>query len=288
MEQGFSDENGGANTPRRIAKEEMEFRRYEARLGVWKIVLGTMIVGLAGVLIPGVINFTTIRLENQRKEAEHKFALQSAHQQYIKDFFDTAVNQDIELRIRFANYFANLSGSGQQELWSGYLDVLQAQRDENRDRIHGLEKDLVELKKVPADQVDVAELDRVARMLNWTYAEIGYVPLDRSVVVVVAGKKERLYSETVAVVDRLASLTVSLDETSDDYVRFWELYRRDLIGVESRWVAQIMVAIGRTLESRLEAGTAPGLRLQFLSADLAGIIAEELREDSSAQISPFD
>ena len=36
---------------------ELAFRRYEARLGFWKVVLGTFIVGLAGVLIPGAVSF---------------------------------------------------------------------------------------------------------------------------------------------------------------------------------------------------------------------------------------
>jgi hypothetical protein len=88
---------------------ELEFRRYEARLGVWKVVLGTFIVGLAGILIPGAIQFYTTHLEDARKETEVRLSQQAAHQQYIKDFFATAINQDIELRIRFADYFANLA-----------------------------------------------------------------------------------------------------------------------------------------------------------------------------------
>ena len=111
-------------------KDEIELRRYEARLGVWKVVLGTFIVGLAGVLVPAAINLTTVLFDNWRKDAEFRVAQQTAHQQYIKDFFDTAVNQDIELRIRFANYFANLSGPDQKQLWAGYLMDLESQRNE--------------------------------------------------------------------------------------------------------------------------------------------------------------
>ena len=66
---------------------ELEFRRYEARLGVWKVVLGTLIVGLAGVLIPGAISFYSAYFENARKETELRLSQQVAHQQYIKDFF---------------------------------------------------------------------------------------------------------------------------------------------------------------------------------------------------------
>jgi hypothetical protein len=92
-------------------ENEMEFRKYEARLSVWKVVLGTMTVGVAGVLIPSMISFYSTYFETFRKDAEVRQLRQSSHQQYIKDFFDTAVNQDIELRIRFADYFANVSDS---------------------------------------------------------------------------------------------------------------------------------------------------------------------------------
>jgi hypothetical protein len=49
---------------------ELEVRRYEARLSFWNVVLGTFIVGLAGVLIPGAVNFYNIYFENIRKETE--------------------------------------------------------------------------------------------------------------------------------------------------------------------------------------------------------------------------
>ena len=215
-------------------RDEIELRRYEARLGVWKVVFGTLIVGLAGVFVPAAINLTTALFDNWRKESEFRLAQQTAHQQYIKDFFDTAINQDIELRIRFANYFANLSGPDQKELWALYLTDLESQRNENRKRINELEERLVQLKRTPEKELDVAELDRVVRELNWVYSEIGYVPLDRSVVTVALDKKERLYNETVDVVGRLANQQTSIDDWSADYMRFWQLYRPELIGVESR------------------------------------------------------
>src|SRR5215472_15545303 len=60
-----------SSTDRRVpSAAELEFRRYEARLGLWKVVLGTFIVGLAGVLIPGAINFYNAHFENARKETE--------------------------------------------------------------------------------------------------------------------------------------------------------------------------------------------------------------------------
>jgi hypothetical protein len=137
-------QDGATDNPAAVpSTAELEFRRYEARLGVWKIVLGTCIVGLAGILIPGAINFYTAHFENVRKETELRISQQAAHQQYIKDFFATAVNQDIELRIRFAEYFANLSGPGQEQMWKNYLQELRRLRDGNRTKINELEKILL-------------------------------------------------------------------------------------------------------------------------------------------------
>src|SRR5690242_13508525 len=120
----IDDSDRGAAAVAGLTTAQIELRRYEARLGVWKVVLGTFIVGLAGVLIPGAINFYTAYFENERKHNELELSQQQAHEQYIKDFFSTAVNQDIELRIRFADYFAHLSGKDQAPLWQSYLDSL--------------------------------------------------------------------------------------------------------------------------------------------------------------------
>lgn len=260
----------------RISEEEISLRRYEARMGVWKVILGTMIVGLAGVLIPSAVNLTTLVLENSRSKAELKLAQQTAHRQYIKDFFDTAVNEDIELRIRFANYFQHLSGEEQKALWASYLNDLQSQRNRVRDEIDAFEARLVDLKKVPEAEVDISELDRTNRRLYWAYAEIGYVQPGRSAVPVISGKKERLYRETAALVSRLAEFDGVIDAGSVDYVRFWELYKVDLIGVESREVARRMVALGNHLKSLVANNAPPNDETKLLSEDVRQRIFEEL------------
>jgi len=266
---------------------ELDFRRYEARLGVWKVVLGSFIVGLAGVLIPGAISFYTAYFENVRKETEIRLSQQAAHQQYIKDFFTTAINQDIELRIRFADYFANLSGPGQEQLWKNYLEDLQKLRDGNRKLINDLEKKLVDFKKMSPDQIDNAEFDRINRELAWANLEIGYAPTERSTVIASAdsspiGKKVRLYKETTDLVQRLASANGAFE--LGDLARFWNLYRKDLIGVESPQFARIMIAIGRRLESLGASNSPPDAELARLSEELASISRQELADVSQAAV----
>lgn len=88
---------------------ELEFRHYQEKLGYKKILYGTMIVGLASVAIPNSVSIFNYLLEDRRKSVEQGIVLESANQQYVKEFFTSAINQDIGLRIRFAEYFEYLS-----------------------------------------------------------------------------------------------------------------------------------------------------------------------------------
>ena len=268
-------------SPPSLSAEELKFRYYDARLGVWKVVLGTMVIGLAGIIFPFAMQSYNSYFENQRKATELNYSQQAAHQQYIKDFFSTAINQDIELRIRFADYFANLSGPPQAPLWTRYRDSLKALRDEKRKRINELEKRLVDFKKLPPDQIDNAEFDLVNRELIWANAEIGYVPSERSAIVTspensTAAKRARLYQETTDLVQRLANRNGPLTGQFDDLARFWNLYRRDLIGVESPAFARKMIAIGKELQKLTTSNANSSPELQQLAVELLAISREEL------------
>jgi hypothetical protein len=279
-----SDESSESTptAPSGLSAAEMELRRYEARLGVWKVVLGTFIVGLAGVLIPGAISFYTAYFDNERKKAEFELSQQAAHQQYIKDFFATAINQDIELRIRFADYFANLSGPQQEGMWRNYLTSLRELRDRNRETINKLEKQLVGFKRLSQEEIDVAEFDRINRELTWANSEVGYIATERSAVFAVGespiGKKVRLYREATELVHRLAVAGGPLAEDSAELTRFWDLHNKDLIGVESSDFARKMVDIGGVLKSP----TYDAPKVKVLAVELINIARRELGDLSQA------
>ena len=252
---------------------------------MWKVVLGTFIVGLAGVLIPGAISFYTAYFDNERKKAEFELSQQAAHQQYIKDFFATAINQDIELRIRFADYFANLSGPLQEGMWQNYLTSLRELRDLKREKINELEGKLVAFKRMSPEEIDTAEYDRINRELAWANAEVGYIPTERSTVFAVGespiGKKVRLYRETTELVQRLAAAGGPLVENPADLKRFWDLYRKDLIGVESPDFARVMIQIGNLLKSpSFSPADAP--QVKALAEQLISVAGDELASLSQA------
>jgi hypothetical protein len=222
---------------------EHALRRYEARMKLWTVVLGTMVVGLAGILVPAGINYATLLFDRQK-----------TYQTYITSFLEKGVNQDIELRLRLAGYFANLSDSNQKKSWEAYEAKLFTHRNSVRDTINTLEEALAVLCRGNSDKTfDVIGIDRTRRLLEWAYSEIGYAQTNRSVVTPSFDAQERrkreLYSETRVVVERLSALNAAILRSNADYRRFWELYRKDLIGIESREVASRMVALGREVEA---------------------------------------
>jgi len=283
MSEVIATEPGAGNPvgPRIISPEEDALRRYEARLGFWRFVLGTVVIGLAGILIPAVVNLTTIMLEHQRKDVEFRTAKEQAHQTYIKEFLATGLNQDIELRLRFAHYFKFLSGEEQRKLWESYFDDLKLQREKSRADINRLDAEIARLIDSQAGNV---ELNLKRRELEWAHSEVGYAALYRSIGTAAPEtrdrlKKERLYRETSDIVQRFAAKTTAIGGDTEEYRRFWELYRKDLIGVESRDVARGMVALGSELESIVKEKKAPTDGFKKLASDLRATISRELRGD---------
>ena len=90
--------------------------------------------------------------------------------------------------------------------------------------------------------------------------------------------QKELYTETMQLVSRLALFNNSIDASSEDYIRFWELYRGELISVESLKVEALMVQIGRELESLTSQKLKPGNKLKELSFELSLAMKSELRE----------
>lgn len=92
--------------------------------------------------------------------------------------------------------------------------------------------------------------------------------------------QKELYTETMQLVSRLASSNNTIDVDSADYERFWELYRGELISVESRQVEALMVQIGKELELLSSQETKPSNELKKLSFQLSLTMKSELREDT--------
>ena len=95
-----------------LQRGELRLRGYQARLGFWQALWGTIITGGVAVAIPAAVDsykaYQERRLKEQDialKDKELQGKILDSHQLYISNFLSTALNQDIELRIRFAEYF---------------------------------------------------------------------------------------------------------------------------------------------------------------------------------------
>lgn len=93
----------------KIEREKLDLERYRAQLDYRKFVLGSVFVALAIAAIPPLFQLATAALEYVKSNAERQAKQQAFRDDYIKEFVSSALNQDIELRIRFAQYFARVS-----------------------------------------------------------------------------------------------------------------------------------------------------------------------------------
>ncbi|MEK1854688.1 MAG: hypothetical protein AAAC48_23210, partial [Phyllobacterium sp.] len=94
---------------------------------------------------------------------------------YVKVFLNTALNQDIEQRIRFAKYFSSVSS--EKEDWTKYLSDLTELRNTKKVEIDSLEQAWQKLSDQP--RADANEVNKARRHLDWAYSEVGYAAPNR-------------------------------------------------------------------------------------------------------------
>jgi hypothetical protein len=133
-------------------------------------------------------NSATAFLETVKSDKDRQVQQQEYRNTYIKEFLNNALNQDIELRIRFAQYFAYVSADAFRQGWIDYRNELQTKRKEIREQIDKMEHDW--LRAVRAEKQNDQEIEHLERNLKWAYAEVGYVERDRSAAVNPRAKAE--------------------------------------------------------------------------------------------------
>ena len=104
------------DAPKPLSRGPLNLERYRARLGFWQAVWGTLITGGVAVAIPAGIEAYKAYLDIHKtkgevrlKDKEIEGKILDTHQMYISNFLNTASNQDIELRLRFSEYFSFVS-----------------------------------------------------------------------------------------------------------------------------------------------------------------------------------
>ncbi len=112
-------------------------------------------------------------IERERISQEIKLK----EQEYVGKFVDKAIDDDIELRIRFAEYFAAILGDPR---WAAFLKILADHRDDFYKKIDEVVAKLAtEQGKEPRDDVQIAayinQLNRIQKQvgtLKLEYAKV--------------------------------------------------------------------------------------------------------------------
>ena len=162
-----------------IEREKIDLERRKNRLDYKKFVLGSVFVALAIVAILPLFQLASVGLEYVKSNADRQAQQQAFRDEYIKEFINNALNQDIELRIRFAQYFARVSTEPTRGDWDKYLEDLKQTRGEIRGQINEMEEKWSTL--ASDREHNAVEIARIERNLAWAYNEVGYVERNRSV-----------------------------------------------------------------------------------------------------------
>jgi hypothetical protein len=126
-------------------------------LSFWKFFLGTFVLGMVSFLINSSI---------QNREIEIK------EQEHIAKYIEHAIEDDIGIRLRFAQYFGYVTRSETlRERWKEYLKVVQAEYDRNqleKDRLIAELKQKQKQKTITALEKDIliAKIDEYELALN--------------------------------------------------------------------------------------------------------------------------
>jgi hypothetical protein len=163
-----------ANTP--LEAQRLELERYKAKLDFRKFMWGSVVAGVTIAAIPPLFQLATAYLEYVKSEAARAMQAQQFRDGYVKDFLNTALNQDIEVRIRFAKYFSSVSS--EKDSWARYLGDLTELRNQKKKEIDDLEQAWQRL----GPKADASEVNMARRHLDWAYSEIGYAAPNRSAI----------------------------------------------------------------------------------------------------------
>jgi hypothetical protein len=175
-------QSGGAikRAQQDLEEKKIALERYKALLDFRKFIGGSVCTAIAIAAIPPGFQLATNMLEAARKDRELLQSQAAFHDNYVKEFLEKALNQDIEIRLRLATYFSKVSGEGYKKGWDAYLDESRGFRDKLRAEINQGEQELFALPQ--DDPGSLAKIAELKRNLAWKYGELGYSEPNRDVV----------------------------------------------------------------------------------------------------------
>ena len=103
---------------------KLALEKYKLKLDFQKFILGTVVLGTFSTMITGIIQWKELEL-NQR----------DIEQKHLSQFVTVAMEKRLIERIRFAEYFTNLSTGQAHRNWTNYLKLLQQEQQEKEKRL---------------------------------------------------------------------------------------------------------------------------------------------------------
>jgi hypothetical protein len=152
-----------------LEREEIKLRWYQAKLGFWQALWGTMITGGLAVAIPAYVDAykTTKQIDLKNLEMDNE---------YIKAFLSQAVSPDIDLRIRMSQYFSYISSGEHRNGWEKFRESLEKRRNEVQELIINEETNILKIKNKPALSIeDKTQVTQLQKRLDWYEAELGKI-----------------------------------------------------------------------------------------------------------------
>ncbi|MEP3255949.1 MAG: D-Ala-D-Ala carboxypeptidase family metallohydrolase [Stappiaceae bacterium] len=153
--------------------DSIELKKYETRWSFYKVLAGSTLVGIVAALLPFILDAVAAYRQGTLD-----------HRGFIERYTDNALNQDIELRIRFSEYFSLMADDGTRQQWKDYHVGLLDARRKVRTKIIELEteraKIIAETNDEPSEKQQI-RLAIISRELSWAVGEMGYAERNVSI-----------------------------------------------------------------------------------------------------------
>lgn len=128
QKEGFTEGQQKEKIDVDVEKEKLRLEKLRLRLNFWKFVLGTVAIGILTAVINWQIQIKQINIDQQQTERELQLKQLESDREFLGRFVETALDENLEARLRFAHYFASLTVSQEQKsLWNSYYEDLKVE-----------------------------------------------------------------------------------------------------------------------------------------------------------------
>ena len=132
-----------------LTKDEIDLRKYEARLSLWKTgilgglatIMAAIVGGIVSLMISSQETKGDLQLEELKSRYQQKLNLAKTENEYVDRFTKYALDENILVRLRFSEYMSIMAADDEQrEKWSKYHRLMLKQLEEERTKLEELRK----------------------------------------------------------------------------------------------------------------------------------------------------